>query len=614
MRDMELIYDSRNPLFQTPAGSASVEEEVIFSVFLSEKNAEVFLLLQKDGEEEVRYRFEPMGRKYGYFTYQMRIAPTSAGLYFYRFFIRAASGESIFGRGDGNLPSESSDRRWQLLCYSEEIRPPKAFSGKVFYQIFPDRFYREGSCDLSEKLGPFRIHENMQEEPDYLPDVQGEIKNNDFFGGNLLGITKKLDYLASLGVEVLYLNPIFMAYSNHRYDTADYKRIDPMLGTESDFSALCREAHTRGMKIILDGVFSHTGDRSVYFDRCSEFGGGAVSKPDSAFRSWYRFSEYPHSYESWWGIKTLPCVEEMEPSYLSFILADEDSVIRHWLRLGADGFRLDVADELPDEFLRILYRTVKEEKPDALVIGEVWEDASNKISYGVRRKYLWGEELDGVMNYVYRAAIIDFVSERIDAKQFMERISELSEHYPKETLLCSMNFLSTHDTARIFTLLAGKDGNSMSRAERANARLNEAEYKKGRKLLSAAVFLLFTLPGCPSIYYGDEIGMQGYEDPFNRRFFDWEHPDIEIMEEYRRLAKCHTQSEALGQGIIQKVSARGRFVIYSRRSDKEELFCALNLSDTPEEIVAGECSPLILNKCVYQDGILTVLPYGYAIW
>lgn len=611
---MELIYDSRNPLFQTPAGSASVGEEVIFSVFLSEKNVEVFLLLQKDEEEEVHYQAEPMGRKYGYFTHQIRIAPTSAGLYFYRFLVRAGSRESVFGRGEGNLPLESSNDRWQLLCYSEEIRPPKAFFGKVFYQIFPDRFYREGGCDLSQKLGPFRIHENMQDVPDYLPDAQGEIKNNDFFGGNLLGITKKLDYLSSLGVEVLYLNPIFMAYSNHRYDTADYKRIDPMLGTEADFVALCREAHTRGIKVILDGVFSHTGDRSVYFDRCGEFGGGAASDPDSLFRPWYRFSEYPHNYESWWGIRTLPCVEEMEPSYLSFVLTDEDSVVRHWLRLGADGFRLDVADELPDEFLRLLYHTVKEEKPDALVIGEVWEDASNKISYGERRKYLWGEELDGVMNYVYRAAIIDFVSERIDAKQFMERILELSEHYPQETLLCSMNFLSTHDTARIFTLLAGKDGNSMSREDRARARLGEEEYKRGRKLLSAAIFLLFTLPGCPSIYYGDEIGMQGYEDPFNRRFFDWEHPDIEIMEEYRRLAKCHTQSEALGQGVIQKVSARNRFVIYSRRSDKEELFCALNLSDAPEEIPAGECVPILLHRCVYQNGILTVLPYGYAIW
>ena len=373
------------------------------------------------------------------------------------------------------MPESGGVQAWQTLCYDTNIRPPERFCGAVYYQIFPDRFYQQGECDLKDKLTPFWIHQDKRETPQYLPDEHGEIKNNDYYGGNLRGICAKLDYLASIGTEVIYLNPIFMAFSNHRYDTADYKRVDPMPGTEQDFRGLCSAAHELGMKIILDGVFSHTGSNSVYFDQHGHFGGGAANDPDSPYREWYRFSRYPDEYESWWGIRTLPCVDELNPGYLDFVVTGENSVVRQWLRLGADGYRLDVADELPDEFLEILYRTVKEEKPDAVVLGEVWEDASNKVSYGARRKYLRGKQLDGVMNYVYRGAIIDFVTGTISAETFLEEVMQLAENYPKETLDCSMNLLSTHDTGRILTMLAGPDGNRMSRDERAAARLDKKQ-------------------------------------------------------------------------------------------------------------------------------------------
>ncbi len=611
---MELIFDSRNRRFKEPFGCAKKGENVEYSVMVSKCAEEVFLLMQKDGQEEQWVRMERRDTNEDYDIYHISVPIWEEGLYFYRFCVRKDGRDIFFGHNEENAPSSSLSERWHLLCYDDALRPPAESMGKVYYQIFPDRFYQLGTCDTKDKLQPFWVHENKSDVPHYLPDERGEIKNNDFFGGNLAGIAEKLDYLSSLGVQVLYLNPIFMAYSNHRYDTADYHRIDPLLGTEQDFCKLCDLAHQKGMRLILDGVFSHTGDRSIYFDRASEFGGGAVSKDDSPYRKWYRFHNYPHEYESWWGIQTLPCVEETEPSYQEFIITGQNSVVRHWLRLGADGYRLDVVDELPDCFLEKLYKTVKEEKTDAIVIGEVWEDASDKISYGVRRKYLWGRELDGVMNYVYRAAIIDFVSGKISGKSFMERVMRLAEHYPHEVLCSSMSFLSTHDTVRILTLFAGPDGMQMTREERACAQLSEEEIRRGEKLLSAAIFLLFTLPGSPCIYYGDEIGMQGYEDPFNRRFFDWKKSNHKIMQEYGRLSKLHRVSEALRKGTIRTISAQGGLVIFSRQSDREELLCAVNVSAQAEEIRLGECEPLIFSRCLNDEGTLTVLPYGYVVW
>lgn len=607
---MNLLYDSRNSAFKSPFGCAALGEKVRISIYSDETDAAYYLLLQKDGEEETRLPMECSGEMDGYKIYSVSFDFPTEGLYFYRFCLRGAGWEEIVGRGPFNTPESGSGQAWQTLCYDAEIRPPETFCGAVYYQIFPDRFYQQGECDLQDKLTPFWIHQDKRETPQYLPDEHGEIKNNDYYGGNLRGICAKLDYLASIGTEVIYLNPIFMAFSNHRYDTADYKRVDPMLGTEQDFRELCGAAHELGIKIILDGVFSHTGSNSVYFDQHGHFGGGAVSCQNSPYREWYRFSRYPDEYESWWGIRTLPCVDELNPGYLDFVVTGERSVIRQWLRLGADGYRLDVADELPDEFLEILYRTVKEEKPDAVVLGEVWEDASNKVSYGARRKYLCGRQLDGVMNYVYRGAIIDFVTGTVSAEAFLEQIMQLAENYPKETLSCSMNLLSTHDTGRILTMLAGPDGNRMSRDERAAARLDKERYEEGVRLLSAAVFLLFTLPGSPCIYYGDEIGMQGYEDPFNRLFFDWENGDENIRSIYAGMAKERKRSAALRTGEIHPCAAQEGFVSFYRESGDERLLCAVNASERPV-CVPVPCTEARQGTRFLQNGDrITLLPFG----
>lgn len=611
---MKLIYDSRNEFFKTPFGCIRHGEKADICVCCDESADKVSLLLYQDGKDEKRIEMTKTNEADGYGIYSVSFIFDEPDLYFYRFCVEKNAESYIFGRGEQNNPSLSSQNSWQVLCIEKNRYVADCFCGKIYYQVFPDRFAKDGDCDLSEKLEPYWIHDNINDIPKYLPNEHGIVENNDFFGGNLKGIIKKLDYLKDLGIDIIYLNPIFMAHSNHRYDTTDYKRIDPMLGTEEDFSLLCSEAHKRNIKIVLDGVFSHTGDNSVYFDKYNHFGNGAISNSNSPYRAWYKFSKYPDEYESWWGISTLPCVDEMNRSYLDFVVTGENSVIRHWLRKGADGFRLDVADELPDEFIKAVYKAVKEEKTDSVVIGEVWEDASNKISYGVRRKYLLGSELDGVMNYVFRTAIIDFVTGIINAETFAERIMQLAENYPEDALLSSMNFLSTHDTARILNVLSGSNINGTTKTERANKRLNENEYKTASKRLSAAVFLMFTLPGSPCIYYGDEIGMQGYEDPFNRCFYDWNKADESIRQMYSLMIDLRKNITALANGDIYFCEAKDGLIKFLRKNKDEEVLCALNLSDKAVSI------PLLSTKVAGGKGFIsdgkkiTLLPYGNGVF
>ncbi len=311
-------------------------------------------------------------------------------------------------------------------------------------------------------------------------------------GRNARGIEEKLPYLASLGVTVLYLNPIFEAASNHRYDTADYTRVDPLLGRKKDFESLCEAARKRGIRIVLDGVFNHTGADSVYFDKFGNY--GTAEK----YRSWFRFGDqYRHGYECWWDVPDLPNVEENDPSFREF-LCGEDGVVRRWLRRGASGWRLDVADELPDSLIRDIRAAMKEEKEDSLLLGEVWEDASNKVSYGALREYFLGSELDATMHYPFRTAVLDFLLGKIHAQAACDAFWTIQEHYPKENLYAALNLIGSHDRARVLTVLGG-DVNA----------------------LKMAMFLQFALPGVPSIYYGDEAGMTGGTDPYNRGSFPW---------------------------------------------------------------------------------------------
>ncbi len=447
---------------------------------------------------------------------------------------------------------------WQLTVCEPSYAPADWIHGGVFYHIFVDRFAKCGD--------PVRMEGKITREdwggmPEYLPNENGEILNNDFFGGNLMGIRAKLPYLEKLGVTCLYLSPVFEAYSSHKYDTSDYMKIDPMFGDEEGFTRLCKEAASRGIRVICDGVFSHTGSDSRYFDEYDRYGNGALHHPDSPYRSWYYFEQ--GGYQTWWGIRTLPRINKLEPSYQEFING-ENGVIRHWLRAGASGWRLDVVDELPSVFLEQLTAAAKAEKPDALILGEVWEDASNKIAYEERKNYFEGNKLDSVMNYPLRRAIISFVREG-RSEELASVMEQIMENYPLSVVHSLMNILGTHDTDRIITALAGRRlGPEASREEKAAITMDDREWELGIQRLKLAVVLQMTLPGVPCIYYGDEAGMEGYNDPFNRRCYPWgaENPDLQNW--YRKVIRIRRENEVFREGGYKKLASKDGLFMFER--------------------------------------------------
>ena len=485
---------------------------------------------------------------------------------------------------------------YQLTVYDGSEEVPDWYGQGMCYQIFPDRFCRTCVPDPTGMVGGRTVHESWSDEPVYRPNQYGEIRNRDFFGGNLNGIIQQLDYLKDLGVETIYFNPIFEAAENHRYGTADYSRIDPMLGTNEDFTHLCDEAHARGMKVMLDGVFNHAGFVSRYFNGDGFYPEvGAFQSEDSPYRPWFNFTQWPHKYESWWGIYSLPAVNEHNPEYRDFIFAGEDSVVRRWLRAGADGWRLDVADELPDDFVAGVHAAAREEKPSAVVIGEVWEDGSTKIAYGVRRKHLLGRHCDGLMNYPFRNAAIDFFTGG-DAANFVREMETLRENYPPFAFYSAMNSLGTHDTPRILTLLGAEEGDKhQSKDWKASFRMDPDRLHIARERLKAAAVLLFAFPGSPTVYYGDEAGMEGFEDPFNRRTYPWGKEDTNLISWYRALGNLRKTSMALRKGDIQYLEGSGCVLAFTRSYQDETLLCAFNAGDKPARLaIPGTETPEML--------------------
>ena len=508
-------------------------------------------------------------------------APAEPELVWYWFRLFREDGSSILLDRSGYHGGENV-QSWQLTVY-EESPTPAWFGCGVVYQIFPDRFCRLELPDPAGMVGSRTIHENWSDLPDWRPDAQGEVRNCDFFGGSLQGILSKLDDLADFGVTVLYLNPVFESASNHRYNTADYRAIDPMLGTEDDFHHLCQEAKRRGIRVILDGVFNHTGSQSRYFNADGFYSDtGAAQSPDSPYYHWYSFHPWPADYDAWWGIRTLPAVQEDAPDYRDFIIRGQDSVVRHWLRAGASGWRLDVADELPDDFIGEIRTAMEETAPNSFLLGEVWEDATTKIAYSMRRRYLLGQELHGVMNYPFRTALIAYLLGG-DADEFRETLESLRENYPPHAFYSLMNFLSTHDTPRILTVL-GADHVPGSKEERAVFRLSPAERQLGLQRVRLAALVLFTFPGAPTVYYGDEAGMEGWEDPFNRAGYPWGQENSELKFFFSDLAHLRREQPALQTGQLHWRWTAGSLLAFARELDGRLLTTVVNAADTPQAL------------------------------
>ena len=573
-----LLFDPRDERYKSPYGAVSAGTVVHFA--LRPERAQAFsravltARFESRANELVRI-FLPWSGRDGERDVFAGSLPTGdyVGLIFYSFRLEGLDGRT---RTLGE---------YQLTVYDGCEQVPAWFGEGTCYQIFPDRFRRSRIPDPGGMVGGRSVHAAWQEEPEYRPDARGEVRNRDFFGGDLKGVLEQLPYLQSLGVETLYFNPIFEAAENHRYGTADYGNIDPMLGCDADFSALCQAAHARGMRVILDGVFNHTGFVSRYFNGDGFYPQpGAAQSQQSPYYPWFHFQHWPDRFDSWWGIYTLPAVNEGEDSYRDYIIRGERSIVRRWLQAGADGWRLDVADELPDDFIRELHQAVRAADPNAVVIGEVWEDGSTKIAYGVRRRHILGGHCDGLMNYPFRNSLISFLL-GADAACFRDAMETLRENYPPFAFASAMNFLGTHDTPRILTLLGvGSDCRENTKAWRANFRMDAGQRALALARLRLGALVLFAFPGAPTIYYGDEAGMEGFEDPFNRRTFPWGAEDKALTAWYAALGQARKSLLPLRRGDLRWLRAEGRVLAFSRTWEGETVIAAVNAGDAPEQL------------------------------
>lgn len=567
MEESFIYHDSRRLRYRTPFGAAKAGEPIRILADMKGPDR-LTLRLWSEGRERLVQGFGARGEV------EFTFVPEETGLVWYHFILDGPTGRRYYGvqagyGGPGRL-YDNQPPSWQITVYDPAFETPAWFRESVAYQIFPDRFSRGGDIlgiEEHKALGHnLLLHESWEEEPFYLPPPGASHYDPcDFYGGNLRGIREMLSYLASLGITCLYLNPVFLSPSNHRYNTADYLKVDPMLGTEADLKALLEEAAGYGMKVLLDGVFSHTGDDSVYFDAKGTYGGGAHSDPDSPYRAWYDFKNYPDDYRCWWGFRSLPEVNENEPGYRAFIAR----VLAQYHGLGTAGWRLDVADELPDDFIAFLRENLKALDPQAVLLGEVWDDASNKEGFGRRRTYVDGHALDSAMGYPFKEAVLAFLLGNAGAADLVSSLMGLMENYPKPFYDAQLNILGSHDTIRALTVLAGAPHrDALTREGQALWQPKPGAMALARARLKLGALLQFGLPGVPCIYYGDEAGLAGMADPFNRRPYPWGREDKELLDFYRALSAARRGCPALRRGAFA-MAALGPDVFAALRCEGE---------------------------------------------
>ena len=621
---MKPIYDTWNLGYKSIFGAVKQFETVKFSIRLAKDIVPDFppvMVLFRTGFKERFLTMHCSGEEEDCFVYSAEYNARYSDVHYYYFSYTQGGIRHYIKKVDCHNAAIDNGELFQLTVYQSDYETPDFLKGGVMYQIFPDRFCKSGKPHDNIPDGRV-LRDDWGGTPYYKPDHNGHVWNNDYFGGDFAGIQSKLGYLHDLGVTCIYLNPIFESHENHRYNTADYMKADPLLGTNEEFAELCQEAEKYGISIILDGVFSHTGADSVYFNKFGRYPElGAYQSKDSKYYEWYSFINYPTVYESWWGIDTLPNVCENNEDYTEFICG-EDGVLQYWLGKGAAGFRLDVADELPDQFLNNLRKSVKSYDKDKIIIGEVWEDASNKESYGIKRRYLLGNQLDSVMNYPFREAIINYVKGG-PARDFIYSIMTILEHYPKPTIDVLMNFVSTHDIERAINRLGGDYCDDKPKEWMAERWLTPDQYNHGKNLLKAAMALQFFLPGVPSIYYGDEAGLQGYKDPFNRRCYPWGNEDQELIAYVTELSRVRKSIPNMKDGktyfvLNDNQTTDERIIAFTREGKPIDYIIFVNR--TGDNVRLGGI-PIILSRFTdfepfygeFSDNAVTVPPYGYTI-
>jgi glycosidase len=602
-----LGHNSRDDLYRVPSGAVTTGTPVIlrFRTFKDDVSlvtvrlwntragVQTLLLMEKVATTDD----EPYGYDFWQTTIPAQLVPT---VLYYRFIVRDGADEDFYEDDDlfdgawGMTYDESPDYSFQIDVYQPDFETPAWMKNAVIYQIFPDRFYN-GNPKNDASFSDPTVYENpiLEMMWDDLPEgycrayvdydcLEGPM-GRDFFGGDLQGVIDKLDYLEELGVTAIYFNPIFEAPSNHLYDTTDYFKIDPYFGSMGTFQKLVNQAEKRGIRIILDGVFNHTSSDSVYLDRYSRYPTvGAFESMDSPYYDWYTFYEWPESYNSWWGFDSLPVLTEIPP-VREFIYGTADrSVALWWLEHQAGGWRLDVAPDKSHDFWNGFRQSVKTYYPDTVIIGEIWDDASD---------WILGDELDTTMNYRFRRTLLGFLNGGINdpnqgyirslsPDEFDSMLQSIKEDYPAPAFESTMNLVGTHDTQRILWALTPGARNP---AEKENDLANLTQGKEKQKLLA---ILQMTLPGAPTIYYGDEVGLTGDTDPDDRRTFPWDNIDADMLAHYQLLTGVRNENSCLRTGSFDRLYTHNDAGVYAygRKDNTGAGVVAVNRGNDPHNM------------------------------
>lgn len=569
MDRIKVMHDSQSIVYRRPFGAVEEGQKVKLSIDIEKEIVVAIELLQFDGTK-VNMGMEKEYLNSGNYRYSIEIDTEDAlGVLGYYFILIDGYDRVYYGNNDEHLGGIGQIYTYNPVPYQITIYKksnlPEWYKEGIIYQIFVDRFCNgndDGSIN-NPKKNSF-IYGRWDDTPVYIKDYQGRTIRWDFYGGNIRGIIKKLDYIKSLGVNIINLSPIFKSSSCHKYDAGDYDIIDEMFGTEEDFKELCEKAKSKDIKIILDGVFSYTSSDSRYFNKAGNYDEiGAYQSPNSKYHNWYKFNRYPYGYECWWGIEGRPNINVMNNSYIEFLVNRDDSIIKKWIDLGASGWRLNVTDELPDEFIEIIRDRLDTLDKETVLIGDVWDDASNKISYSKKRRYLYGKEIQSVTNYPLRESLINFTRGYIKSDKLKKKVMSLYENYPREVFLGNINLIGTSDTERILTVL---DGNM--------------------RCLKIIVALQFTIPGVPLIYYGDETGVTGGKDPDNRKSYPWENEDVDLIGFYKRIAQIRNGQDALKKGDFNIFDTEEDIFAFERVYENERIVVVVNVSNA-QKVVRG---------------------------
>lgn len=658
-----LRHDSRDPLYRTPGGAVPAGQPVRvrlrtfhndvtavkLRVFDLNADSQRILPMTLAASDVECYGAAPAG--YTCDFWETALDEPSPNNLWYRFIVSDGSDTDYYADNsaalDGGLGAatdEVVDNSYALMFYHPAFSAPAWARSAVIYQIFPDRF-RNGRTNNDARTDEVRYDDptlalpwgtlpegycrnysdgatncpwRFDDTPPPSSPTKEEPRGRDYYGGDLRGVDQNLDYLQSLGVTTLYFNPVFDAGSNHSYDTQDYLQIDPYFGTQKDWENLVKHANQLGMRIVLDGVFNHASSDSPFFDRYHHYPtDGACESLNSPYRDWFYFREVgagkcagsagPDSadYDGWFGFDSIPVLNKSNPAVVDYFIAGADSVTRHWLTQGAAGWRLDVMGDasFPDGYWEQFRTVVRATKPDALIIGELWQKDSTLL------RYLRGDRADTTMNYRLRDAVIGLLAPgNFDGKgfgdsgrilapsEFANRLAAIREDYPDAAYYALMNLLDSHDTERLlWTLTPGAETT-------ANKESNAASVAEGKQRVRLASLIQFTVPGAPTLFYGDEVGLTGDDDPDDRRTYPWADrggtPDTELFTHYQALATLRRQNPVLTDGDLRILLAddSSGVVAYGRKTGSQTALIVVNRG-------SAATSPVIPVAGYLPDGV-----------